>query len=94
VAGVIIMAAAAVLFSGALSDPAPAPRTAAIPDKAIEAPAEQPTVATSANHGPSIHFPEPSHDFGTVSQGDRVSHTFVVLNRGDEPLKLLRAKGS
>ena len=44
--------------------------------------------------GPSIHFPEPSFDFGTISQGDKVSHTFVVQNNGDEPLKLIKAKGS
>ncbi len=44
--------------------------------------------------GPSIHLPEPSYDFGTISQGDKVSHTFAVQNIGDEPLKLIRAKGS
>lgn len=44
--------------------------------------------------GPSIYLPEPSYDFGTISQGDKVSHTFAVQNIGDEPLKLIRAKGS
>ncbi len=44
--------------------------------------------------GPSIQFPEPSYDFGTISQGDKVSHTFIVRNAGNEPLKLIKAKGS
>lgn len=44
--------------------------------------------------GPSIHFPEPSYDFGTISQGAKVTHTFAVRNTGDEPLKLISAKAS
>lgn len=44
--------------------------------------------------GASIYFPEPSHDFGNIVQGDKVSHTFIVQNYGDEPLKLIKAKGS
>ena len=44
--------------------------------------------------GPAIYYPEPSHDFGAISQGDKVSHTFIVQNYGDEPLKLIKAKGS
>ena len=44
--------------------------------------------------GPSIYFPTPSHDFGNIDQGDKVSHTFIVQNYGDKPLKLIKAKGS
>ncbi len=44
--------------------------------------------------GPVIYFPEPEFDFGNISQGDKVSHVFVVQNKGDEPLKLIKAKGS
>lgn len=50
--------------------------------------------AKSGPHGPVVHFPEPSHDFGTIPQGEMVSHTFIVRNVGDEPLKLIKAKGS
>ncbi len=50
--------------------------------------------AEAITGGPSIHFAEPSHDFGTITQGAKVTHTFVVTNNGDEPLKLIRAKGS
>jgi Protein of unknown function (DUF1573) len=48
----------------------------------------------SNTQGPSIHFPEQSYDFGTISQGAKVSHTFVVKNIGAEPLKLIRAQAS
>ena len=41
-----------------------------------------------------IYFPETSYDFGTVAQNSNVSHTFVVKNLGDAPLKLIKAKGS
>lgn len=44
--------------------------------------------------GPSIYFPEPTHDFGNIVQGDKVSYTFIVQNYGDEPLELIKAKGS
>lgn len=43
---------------------------------------------------PSIHFPEPSHDFGTISQGTKVAHTFAVKNTGSKPLKLIKAQAS
>ncbi len=43
---------------------------------------------------PKISFPEISYDFGTINQGEIVSHTFVVKNTGDAPLELIRAKGS
>ena len=48
----------------------------------------------SVTGGPSIHYPEPSHDFGTIAERVTVSHTFIVQNTGDQPLKLIRAKGS
>lgn len=46
-----------------------------------------------ADGGPRIYFPEPEYDFGTVQRGAKASHNFVVRNTGDEPLKILRAKG-
>ncbi len=49
---------------------------------------------TSSTRGPLAHFPETLHDFGTIVQGEKVSHTFIVKNVGDEPLKLIKAKGS
>jgi len=43
---------------------------------------------------PQISFPEMAHDFGTITQGSKVSHKFVVRNIGDAPLRLIRAQGS
>jgi len=48
----------------------------------------------TATGTPKIFFPETIHDFGTVMQGDKVTHKFVVKNVGDAPLKLIKAKGS
>lgn len=42
----------------------------------------------------SITFAENSHDFGTIDEGDVVTHTFKFTNTGDEPLILSRCKGS
>jgi hypothetical protein len=44
--------------------------------------------------GPRINFDEPSHDFGTVTEGTKVAHTFVLHNTGKEPLKLIKAAGT
>ncbi len=58
------------------------------------------TASTDAGAGvqaagtPTIVFPETSYDFGEVVQGASVSHTFVVRNAGDGPLKLIEARGS
>ncbi|HDL03485.1 MAG: hypothetical protein DRP46_05525 [Candidatus Zixiibacteriota bacterium] len=43
---------------------------------------------------PMIYFPETSFDFGTIKQGEKVTHTYIVKNNGDGPLKLIKAKGS
>jgi hypothetical protein len=44
--------------------------------------------------GPQISFPEMSYDFGTIAQGSKVSHTFIVQNIGDAPLRLIKAQGT
>jgi len=48
----------------------------------------------STTGGPQITFPESEFNFGTIAQGAKVSHTFVVKNTGDAPLKLIKAAGS
>jgi hypothetical protein len=48
----------------------------------------------SVSGGPQISFPETSYDFGTIAQGSKVSHTFIVRNVGDAPLRLIKAAGS
>lgn len=37
---------------------------------------------------------EKTYQFGTIEQGDRVSHVFNIQNAGDAPLKIKHAKGS
>jgi hypothetical protein len=47
--------------------------------------------ATSA-HGPRIEFAEKSHDFGDITQGDKVNYTFKFTNTGTEPLVLSKVE--
>jgi hypothetical protein len=39
---------------------------------------------------PQAVFPEHEFDAGSVKEGSRVMHDFFVLNRGDEPLEILK----
>ncbi len=43
---------------------------------------------------PSFQFEKSEHDFGTITDGDIVSHTFTFTNTGDAPLIIQSAKGS
>ena len=94
VSGVVLVTVAALLFLGNDSDTAPSRQTITASNQTTNVLADDKQTTASGSHGPSIHFPEPSYDFGTISQGDKVSHTFVVQNKGDEPLKLIRAQGT
>lgn len=38
--------------------------------------------------GPSLFLPERSFDFREVDEGKIVEHSFMVLNRGSEPLEI------
>ena len=46
--------------------------------------------------GPTTNmtFTETTFDYGTISEGDKVSHTYTFTNSGDEPLVISSAKGS
>lgn len=63
-------------------------------------PAAQPTAPQTAQPavpaGPttSISFNETTFDFGTVNEGELVSHTYAFTNTGNETLVLSDAKGS
>ena len=39
-----------------------------------------------ASQGPKILIKEGSFDAGNVKQGDTITHSFMVLNQGDEEL--------
>lgn len=43
---------------------------------------------------PIIHFPEPVFDFGSVYQGEDVTHAFKFQNIGDDTLKLSQVRAS
>lgn len=44
--------------------------------------------------GPIMHFEKDLLEFGTITQGDTVEHTFVFENIGTAPLRILSASGS
>jgi len=50
--------------------------------------------AAAKSGAPEIHFPETLHDFGTILATDKVTNEFKVINRGDAPLVLTKAKAS
>ncbi len=63
-------------------------------------PAAQPNVQTATQpavpSGPTttMTFGETTFDFGSVNEGEMVSHTYTFTNTGEEPLILSDAKGS
>jgi len=42
--------------------------------------------------GPKMVLEELKFDFGEVKEGEVVSHTFRVLNQGDQPLEIRKVK--
>ncbi|MCC9165573.1 DUF1573 domain-containing protein [Pontibacter harenae] len=54
------------------------------PKKQTTAPQEQ------AKNGPAITFEETEHNFGDITQGDVVEHTFTFKNTGTQPLVIER----
>ena len=56
--------------------------------------ATAPEPAAPAGPTTSITFAENAHDFGTIDEGDAVTHIFTFTNTGDNPLILSKCKGS
>ena len=44
--------------------------------------------------GPKISVPESSFDFGEITDGENVTHDFVVFNTGDDVLKIINVRAS
>ena len=51
------------------------------------------TPAERAN-APVIHFPNPDFDFGTLTMGEKVNHTFTYTNKGQRDLIIRATKAS
>ena len=62
-------------------------------DMSAAAPA-QPGVAAPAGPTTSLSFGESSFDFGTVTEGEIITHTFNFTNTGSEPLIVADARGT
>lgn len=43
-------------------------------------------LALAQSTGPVITWDKSTHDFGDINQGDKVEHTYVFTNAGNEPL--------
>ncbi|MEO0339473.1 MAG: DUF1573 domain-containing protein [Bacteroidota bacterium] len=71
----------------AVSQQQPAPANNSI-QNAVQAPSV-PTGPTTV-----MSFGETTFDFGTVTEGEKVAHTYTFTNSGNEPLILSNARGS
>jgi len=40
--------------------------------------------------GPQAFLPDSTHEFGSVVEGSQVMHEFMLHNRGDEPLEIVK----
>lgn len=58
--------------------------------------AQTATPVETAPAGPTtaVEFGESTFDFGTISEGEKVSHVYKFTNTGSEPLVISNAKGS
>jgi hypothetical protein len=45
-------------------------------------------IGLKAQTGPSLVWEKGTHDFGEITEGDQVQHTFKFVNKGNEPLVL------
>jgi hypothetical protein len=103
-----LLMALAVLFAVACQSNADDARAEARESLASTAPAESvkptptantptkanPVAATPAGPTTVVEYSESTFDFGTIPEGDKVSHVYKFKNTGNEPLVISNAKGS
>lgn len=46
------------------------------------------TLASAASAAPELTVTEGTYNFGTITQGKKVQHNFVIKNSGDQPLQI------
>ena len=49
---------------------------------------------TTSHASSQVVIPEPNFNFGTIVQGEKLSHTFAIKNNGDSPISILRVTPS
>ena len=47
-------------------------------------------LAARAEHTPVIHLDQTTHTFPTVFEGEKLSHSFKLINRGTADLEILK----
>ncbi len=72
---------------------------AAAASQVSSTPAAQPSSVAAESDAPVgpttvMKFEHMDYEFGTVKEGEKVSHTYKFTNTGDEPLIISSAKGS
>ena len=96
VIGLLAVAAAVTAWTTMRKGTTEPPKSAAVDSSLTAPPVDKPDTGKIAvvTGSPQISFPETEHNFGTIAQGAKVSHKFVVRNTGDAPLRLIRAQGT
>jgi hypothetical protein len=64
------------------------------PVKKVETKVEEVVVEAVAEAKPSMTFDHTSYEFGTINQGESVTHLFTFTNTGDAPLVINNARPS
>lgn len=63
-------------------------------DNKMSAPATNLPASAVDKNAPDLKFDIETYDFGTIKQGDKVTHDFDFVNTGKEPLVISQATGS
>ena len=46
----------------------------------------------SSPQAPQVMIPEKSYNFKEVEEGQTIEHSFTILNKGSEPLKIIKVR--